>query len=131
MEEETCMAPDGKPMLTFGLSSKTLSIVAVSFFGFLPLAGILVMMLGPKLVFWVGGWVGTYLRTKTEGRKVQILELVENDEEAWVRDAKKEGGRRDSDEWESVEGYAGASVGNGEKGGEEFDGIVGFFHPFW
>lgn len=73
--------------------------------------------------------MGSYLRGKTEGRRDQILALVEKDELAWVKDNKSKG-RRDSEEWESVEGLAGDS---GEKGrdGKDFDGIVGFFHPFW
>lgn len=57
------------------------------------------------------------------------MELVAKDEIAWAEESEKEG--RDSDDWENVEGYAGASAGNGEKGDSEFDGIVGFFHPFW
>jgi alpha-1,2-mannosyltransferase len=106
------------------MSSPTITIIIVSILGFLPLA---VILFGPKLVFWVGGWLGYYLRKKTAGRKIQILELVERDEEVWLREREKEG-RRNSDEWESVEGYVTGSVRDGER---EFDGIVGFFHPFW
>lgn len=43
----------------------------------------------------------------------------------------KNKGRRDSDEWENVDAYAVGTAGNGEKGQSEWDGIVGFYHPFW
>lgn len=86
------------------------------------------MILGPKLLFKVGSMFGYYLRKKTAGRKAQILELVDADE----KEFKEEGGeRRDSDEWENVEAYAVGSSKNGEKADKEWDGIVGFFHPFW
>lgn len=69
------------------------------------------------------------MRKKTEGRRAQILELVEKDEAEWAKKAEK--GRRDSDEWENVDSLAVGTAKNGEQGEEEWDGIVGFFHPFW
>jgi alpha-1,2-mannosyltransferase len=89
----------------------------------------MIILLGPKLIFWIGGMFGGYLRKKTEGRKAQIFELVEKDELAWAK--KAEQGRRDSDEWENVDSLAAGTARNGEEGEEEWDGIVGFFHPFW
>lgn len=127
MEGNTCAAPDGNSVWTLGMSSKNFALVVISILGFLPLGTIL---LGPKLVFSIGGWLGGYLRKKTEGRRGQILELVEKDELAWVEGNKK-GERRDSDEWENVEGLAGGKGGKGVKIGSEFDGVVAFFHPFW
>jgi alpha-1,2-mannosyltransferase len=97
----------------------------VSILGFLPLT---VILLGPKLVFYVGGTFGYYLRKKTAGRKAQILELVESEEAEYTANAEN---RRDSDDWENVESYATGTANNGEKADREWDGIVGFFHPFW
>lgn len=126
---ESCRAPDGSTMWTFGLASnKWLTISLVALIGFTPLAMVLLL---PKLVMAVGGMLGYYLRKKTAGRRAQILELVEADEKA----ARKAGGgtRRDSesDGWEKVDGTAVASANNGDKAAEDFDGIIGFFHPFW
>lgn len=88
----------------------------------------MLMILGPKLLFRVGSTFGYYLRKKTAGRKAQILELVEAEE----KEFQEEGGEpRDSDEWENVEAYAVGSAKNGEKADKEWDGVVGFFHPFW
>lgn len=75
--------------------------------------------------------MGYYLRKKTAGRKAQILELVEKDQADWEKSGKENEERRNSDEWENVEGYAAGTVGNGEKANREWDGIIGFFHPFW
>lgn len=117
-----CSSPSGASAWTFGLT-RTTAIILVSILGSLPL---LVVLLGPKLGFWAGRTVGIYLQQKTAGRKAQILELAVKDERKWEEKGK---GRRDSDDWESVEGLGTAE--NGEKGESEWDGIVGFFHPFW
>jgi alpha-1,2-mannosyltransferase len=121
---ETCKAPDGSDAITFGLT-KSSSIMLVGILGCLPLVTIL---LGPRLVFWVGSILGSYLRGKTAGRRAQILEMTEKDEAEWE---KHKEGRRDSDEWENVDAYAVGTAGNGEKGASEWDGVVGFLHPFW
>jgi alpha-1,2-mannosyltransferase len=85
-------------------------------------------LVGPKLLFYVGGIFGYYLRKKTAGRKAQILEMVEAGEKEFAAEG---GDRRDSDEWENVEAYATGTSKNGETADREWDGIVGFFHPFW
>ena len=97
--------------------------------GFTP---IFLLFGAPRLIHYVGGTVGYYLRKKTTGRKAQILQLVEADEEEYRKTKEFTEGekRRDSDEWESVEAYATGTARNGEKAEKEWDGIVGFFHPF-
>jgi alpha-1,2-mannosyltransferase len=123
--EEVCMAPDGKPQWTFGLNNLPRTIFWALLIGFMPLTTVLV---GPKIIFWLGGMAGSYLRKKTAGRKAQILGLTEKDQAEWEEEGKD---RRDSDDWENVDAYAVGTANNGEKGEEEWDGIVGFFHPFW
>jgi hypothetical protein len=85
------------------------------------------LILGPRIGQAFGQALGWYLRRKTAGRREQILETVEEDEKI----LEKEGGRRGSDEWENVESYTVGTAKNGEKADKEWDGIVGFFHPFW
>jgi hypothetical protein len=126
MEGSTCSNPDGSSIWTLGLSPSKFTVLLISILALLPLVTIL---LGRRLVYTIGGWIGYYLRRKSEGRRSQILDLVEREEEAWEKEVKDS--RRDSEEWDTLEGYGGGSVGNGEKGENEFDGIVGFFHPFW
>ena len=123
---ETCKNPDGSEMWTLGTNSWFMVMAVVSIIACTPLT---IILLGPKLVFHVGGILGHYLRKKSAGRKAQILELVAADEKGYTTTADRE--RRDSDEWESVEAYATGTAGTGEKADTEWDGIVGFFHPFW
>jgi alpha-1,2-mannosyltransferase len=122
---DTCIAPNGEPMWTFGLGSKTKTMILAAIIACLPLT---TFLLGPKLLFYVGGTLGYYLKKKTTGRRAQILEMVEADEKAFLAKGRD---RRDSDEWENVESYATGSARNGEAGDAEWDGFVGFFHPFW
>lgn len=122
------MAPDGTPMWTFGISHEWKLIYIV---GILASTPMFLIIVGPKIVFWLGRTLGFYLRKKTAGRREQILESVEQEEAAWMKEEKGKGERRYSDEWENVDAYAAGSSQNGERGEEEWDGIVGFFHPFW
>jgi alpha-1,2-mannosyltransferase len=127
---ETCRAPDGSQPYTLGMT-KSRTILVAFVLGFLPLV---VVLLGRKLMFGLGNSLGFYLRNKTAGRKAQVLEATLQEEEEWEksgREKEKARGRRDSDEWESVDAYAVGSAKNGEKADQEWDGIVGFFHPFW
>jgi alpha-1,2-mannosyltransferase len=125
MPEQVCRAPDGSQVWTFGLNNLPRTIIITLILGCLPLA---IVLLGPKLIFWLGKTAGLYLTKKTAGRKAQILELTEKDQVEWEEEGKD---RRNSDDWESVDAYAVGTAKNGEKGEEEWDGIVGFLHPFW
>jgi alpha-1,2-mannosyltransferase len=121
---EMCTAPDGSSASFLSLTP-TRIVWLVTILGFTPIT---IILLGPRLIFWFGGILGFYLKKKTAGRKAQILEVVESEEEAWLKEGK---GRRDSEEWETVDAYTIGTAGNGEQGEKEWDGIVGFFHPFW
>ncbi|KAG0645981.1 Glycolipid 2-alpha-mannosyltransferase [Hyphodiscus hymeniophilus] len=124
MAEEVCMAPDGDPMVTFGFMANWTSLLKLLAAASTPL---ILMLVIPMIVKRIGRSFGSYLKRKSAGRKAQILELVE----AAEKEFQKEGGeRRDSDEWESVEAYAVGTAKNGEKADKEWDGVVGFFHPF-
>ena len=90
---------------------------------------LLIILLGPWIITAAGRALGWSLRRRTAGPRVQILERIEGEEKALAND---QSARRDSDDdWENVESSAVGSAKNGEKADEEWDGIVGFFHPFW
>jgi len=94
-----------------------------------PLATLVIF---PVLWRTLGSALGWYLRKKTDGRRCHVLDLVEKDEEQY----RKQGGgqKSSSDEdggWETVDSYALGTSCNGGKGEKDWDGIVGFFHPFW
>ncbi|KAH6848279.1 glycosyltransferase family 4 protein [Chaetomium sp. MPI-CAGE-AT-0009] len=84
-----------------------------------------------------GSLLGWYLRKKTDGRRCHILELVEADEKEY-RESRSNSSSRNSGEtgedgeWENVDPYTIGTSKNGDKGDrdEDWDGIVGFFHPF-
>lgn len=121
---ESCKASDGRDMWTFGLDTKW-TILVTLILGATPL---IVLLGGPKIARYVGRTVGFYLRQKTAGRKAQVLERVAIDQKEYKED---KGERRDSDDWENVESHATGKADDGEKTDTEWDGIVGFFHPFW
>ncbi|KAK1754611.1 GDP-Man:Man(3)GlcNAc(2)-PP-Dol alpha-1,2-mannosyltransferase [Echria macrotheca] len=101
---------------------KTLSFVALT-----PLATLLLFPL-----FWpfIGSALGWYLRKKTDGRRCHVLDLVEKDEERYRKGLEERKARDEDDDWENVEAYAVGTSQNGDKAEKEWDGIVGFFHPF-
>lgn len=93
----------------------------------LPLVGFFVAPTIWRAVGWV---LGCYLRKKTEGRRVCIVEAMEADQKAFaLKSSSKKTG--DDEEWENIESATTGSSKNGGKGEKEWDGIVGFFHPFW
>jgi alpha-1,2-mannosyltransferase len=80
----------------------------------------------------LGSCAGWYLRKKTDGRRALIIRATE-DGETSLRAKKKPGGEKltpADDDWENIDGATVGTSGNGEKGDREWDGIVGFFHPF-
>ncbi len=102
----TCAAPSGDPVYSFGLKTSTIMI----WFTVLAFAPLTLLLLGPRLLFWIFGSLGLYLRRKTEGRRAQILELVDNEEKEWETKGKS---RSDSDEGEEVDAI---TVGTAEDG---------------
>lgn len=88
---------------------------------------------GPLLFRAVGALLGLYLRKKTDGRLSHILELTEQDEKKWREGRRSSGSSSSSgkdEEWEEVDTYTVGTSGNGGKGEADWDGVVGFFHPF-
>lgn len=133
-------------------NSGTPSVLSMVVLGLLAFAPLLTAFVGPPAARHLGAWLGWYLRKKTDGRREQLADIVEADERAWAEAAEKKGragaggglsgGEKkkkpaeaedvDDDGWEKVdEAYAVGTARNGEKADDEWDGIVGFFHPFW
>ncbi|KAG9242356.1 glycosyltransferase family 4 protein [Calycina marina] len=114
---ETCKMPDSSEIWSLG--SKWTVIAVTALVAMIPMA---TFFLGPKIFFKIGSTFGYYLKKKTAGRRAQILELVKSDEKELVA----RGGGRSSDEWEKVNDEATTAT----KEDADWDGIVGFFHPF-
>ncbi|KAK8038511.1 alpha-1-2-mannosyltransferase alg11 [Apiospora rasikravindrae] len=83
----------------------------------------------------VGTTLGWYLRKKTDGRRSLIIRITDEDEKAYAanRSRSKSGSSSGSsldNDWENIEKSVLGTSHNGEKGEQDWDGIVGFFHPF-
>ncbi|KAL2024285.1 hypothetical protein VTK56DRAFT_8767 [Thermocarpiscus australiensis] len=90
-------------------------------------------MLFPMLWRAVGSLLGWYLRKKTDGRRCHILELVEADEKEYRESRRASGSGSEGGEdggWEKLDAYATGTATNADIGDDDWDGIVGFFHPF-
>ncbi|KAK3946443.1 GDP-Man:Man(3)GlcNAc(2)-PP-Dol alpha-1,2-mannosyltransferase [Diplogelasinospora grovesii] len=128
---DRCAAPGGRTPFSFGIDPKILAFVIVPLVAMTPL----VTLFGiPLLWRAVGSMLGWYLRRKTDGRRSHLLELMEEDEKKYQKENEKK--RRDSDddedekEWEKLDVYTVGTSKNGDKADKDWDGIVGFFHPF-
>lgn len=106
---------------------KSLGILAVSVLAFAPLAW---LFLFPLVYRSVGSLLGWYLCRKTEGRRARILEVMDADLKAYREKKKQDDKDSDDDDWERLDSHAVGSSKNGDKEDKDWDGIVGFFHPF-
>ena len=75
--------------------------------------------------------MGWYLKRHASTRKKAILRRVKVEEEALQNYNKHSQRPAEDDDWEQVESYGAASAKNGGRAEDEWEGIVGFFHPFW
>jgi alpha-1,2-mannosyltransferase len=123
----TCSTQHSFPFM----DSKFLSQVALPILCLSPLVPILIF---PLLWRVLGSFLGWYLRKKTDGRRCHILELVEADEKAYQEESRKRSGNDGGENGglEKVDASTLGAVRDGAQGDDDsWDGIVGFFHPFW
>ncbi|KAL8798022.1 MAG: hypothetical protein Q9182_007021 [Xanthomendoza sp. 2 TL-2023] len=73
--------------------------------------------------------VGWYLRWKTAPRRSTILAKVKL-EEAQFQLSESKSPRLDDGSWEKVEKHAVGSAPNGKEADDEWEGVIGFLHPF-
>ncbi len=118
------------------MDGRLLSHVVVPLLCLTPLA---TLVLVPLLWRALGAALGWYLRKKTDGRRCHILELVAADEKKYREERRDSTGSGDGDGgdsgedagWEKVDAHTTGTSKNGGKADADWDGIVGFFHPFW
>lgn len=73
---------------------------------------------------------GSLIERKTRGRRESIRDRIRL-EEGEYRSRRQKFTRPEDEDWEKIEGHALGSATNGESGEGDWEGIVGFFHPFW
>lgn len=123
---------DGSGKTSGGLGSLIVRAVVTLIVAFAPFLAVFV---GPVIVRAAAPAVGWTLKKKTEGRRAQLLALMSEDEGKHVEDSEKnpklEGtlGVKGKAAFEA----SGLGIMDGLREGirKDWDGIVGFFHPFW
>ncbi|CAL8582506.1 asparagine-linked glycosylation protein [Xanthoria parietina] len=70
-----------------------------------------------------------YLRRRASSRKITILARVKL-EEAQYQLSASQSPKTDDGEWEKVEKHTAGSANNGGEADDEWEGTIGFFHPF-
>ena len=84
----------------------------------------------PLFVRTLGRWLGWHLQSRSRGRRAILAARVCAEEKQWLE--KHQGGNPSEDEeWETIDSYAAGLARKGEKAEREWEGVVGFFHPFW
>jgi len=81
----------------------------------------------PKIVCILVQSLGQYLRRHSRTRRGLLLTRVAN--EIKIHEATHTSTKSEDDEWEQI-GTTRGNVGTGQETDCEWDGIVGFFHPF-
>ena len=85
---------------------------------------------GRWLVYRAGKALGSHLKRKTTTRRRSILKRVNIEEEA-VKSFYRRSQKSDDDDWEKIDDISIASARNGDIADDDWEGIIGFFHPFW
>jgi alpha-1,2-mannosyltransferase len=125
---ETGSSKDGVEPFTFGLGPKGL-VYATTFVMSLPFFFIIVV---PILVQYVGVFLGYLLVKKTEGRRSVLVAVMDEDNKSHIEESDSPELRStSSEEWEKVPATGDVAAPKLKNKGKDWDGIIGFFHPFW
>lgn len=123
---DTCTAPSGGKPFSFGLEPRTLT-VAVTLLASTPF---LLLFVVPRIIRDIGLALGWALRRKTDGRRSHLLALTaEDDKRFWEQNEELKASPGDTGH--DAQGADVGAPNDAEKVQKEWDGIVGFFHPFW
>ena len=83
----------------------------------------------PAALRFAAELVGQHLRRSSRTRRELLLARVAS--ETKTHEAEQRKSKKDDDDWEEVGTTPPGSAGKAGKVDSEWDGIVGFFHPFW
>jgi alpha-1,2-mannosyltransferase len=83
----------------------------------------------PNILRFGAELLGHHLRRSSRTRRELLLARVAS--ETKTHDADQKNRKREDDDWEEVGNTAVGSKVGGGTADSEWDGIVGFFHPFW
>ena len=100
------------------------------------LATLVIVLLTPRILGYLSRGIlrllGLYLQGKTKARREAIWSRVKTEEIENQTSRHASTTKVDDEDWERVESYVARSAANGgSMSDEEWEGIIGFFHPFW
>ncbi|KAH8697157.1 putative alpha-1,2-mannosyltransferase [Talaromyces proteolyticus] len=107
--------------MAFIITSITLLVLLATFLLVPPVAGY-VLSTALRTVGW-------FLKNKTNGRREVILSRVRVEEEEFRSKQSSSTAGPEDEDWERVDSGAGVA-NNGEPVGDDWEGVIGFFHPF-
>lgn len=87
----------------------------------------LVIRLVPLLVRLSGIAIGKNIRARTQQRREALLARAEQDEKDFNASRKK----TEDEDWEKVGSRSSGSSTPGDQQDKDWQGVIGFFHPFW
>ncbi|KIE02566.1 alpha-1,2-mannosyltransferase alg11, partial [Metarhizium majus ARSEF 297] len=123
---DTCTTPAAQGPFSFGLDPKTLAI-AVTLLASSPF---LLVVFAPVVANRVGRCLGFILRKRTEGRRTQLLSVMNEEDEKYWKENPEPKKTSSNEEWEAV-GHSHLKTGAKDgKLSNDWNGIIGFFHPF-
>lgn len=125
---DTCSSEAGGRPFSFGLDPQTLTIVATV----VACTPFLIIILGPILLRRVGALVGWAILKKTEGRRALLVSLMDEENSKTTPESNADSKISSSDGWEKIQASSNEVKANpSEAKHKDWDGIIGFFHPFW
>ncbi len=91
-----------------------------------------------SLAYLVGGWLfllggrafGCYLIKKASKRRKALLANAKLEENHGIINLRSSA-RSDDEDWEKVDSEVSRIGIHGEKTDDDWEGIIGFLHPFW
>jgi alpha-1,2-mannosyltransferase len=83
----------------------------------------------PKILRFGAELLGHQLRRSSRTRRELLLARVAS--ETKKHEAEQKNKKKEDDDWEEVGNITASSKLSAGKTDSEWDGIVGFFHPFW
>ena len=124
---DTCRAPDGSKPFSFGMQPKTLAMMTL-LVASTPLFLILVV---PIVLTRIGRFFGWTLRRRTDGRRAQVLSAMAEEEEKFQQEKAEQKDVSSNEGWETIDASSLDLSSKEAEAQKDWDGIVGFFHPFW
>ncbi|KAG6012109.1 asparagine-linked glycosylation protein [Claviceps pusilla] len=127
MTETSTTPPAGGGPFSPGLEPRTVSIMVL----LVASTPLLLSFLAPLVINRFGRLLGLILRKKTEGRRAQLISIMDEEDRQYSKTHASSKTSPSDDDCKSASGEASQKSGNKDcQSQKDWDGIVGFFHPF-